>query len=69
MAWAYATLGYEAPQLFHALSLQSERIARDGTHQGIANILWAFAMNDVDPVRQRRGQMMRVRTLELPNYP
>ncbi|KAJ1628382.1 hypothetical protein T492DRAFT_156827 [Pavlovales sp. CCMP2436] len=42
-AWAFATLGTPAPQLFDAIACKSEQRIGEFEPQGLANTAWAFA--------------------------
>jgi len=42
-AWAFATLGVRAPQLFDAITRESEQRIGSFTTQNLANTAWAFA--------------------------
>ena len=43
VAWACATLGYEAPKLFAEIESRSTWLVENGTPQAVANTAWAFA--------------------------
>ncbi|KAJ1631595.1 hypothetical protein T492DRAFT_869646, partial [Pavlovales sp. CCMP2436] len=43
-AWAFATLGMPAPQLFEAIVRESEQRISSFEPQGLANTAWAFAI-------------------------
>eukprot|EP00951_Prasinocladus_malaysianus_P019657 scaffold159417_cov21-Prasinocladus_malaysianus.AAC.1 len=63
MAWAYATLGYNFPQVF-ALARESLRV--DLAHfdaQGLSNTLWALAV--VDELGRPTLSSVRPRLAEL----
>ena len=42
-AWAFATLGFDAPNLFAEIERHSRWLVEEGTPQDVANTAWAFA--------------------------
>mmetsp|Transcript_7086 Transcript_7086/g.24902 ORF Transcript_7086/g.24902 Transcript_7086/m.24902 type:complete len:294 (-) Transcript_7086:58-939(-) len=42
-AWAFSTLGFEAPTLFEAIAAESVKKIKAFTSQNLANTVWAFA--------------------------
>jgi hypothetical protein len=42
-AWAFATLGVQAPALFDAVDKHGDWLVTEGTPQAVANTVWAFA--------------------------
>ena len=43
MAWAYATAGHEAPEMYDALAKASLESINEFNPQNLANMAWAFA--------------------------
>jgi len=50
-AWAYATVGVDAPQLFSAIATAAQRRLGEFNPQSIANTSWAFATAGADAPR------------------
>jgi hypothetical protein len=47
-AWACATLGFEAPNLFAEIDQCSNWLIKEGSPQAVATIAWACAVRLID---------------------
>ncbi|CAE8632317.1 unnamed protein product, partial [Polarella glacialis] len=43
LAWAFAALGYQSPELFRALATRSQSVMHDFNPQDLSNLVWAYS--------------------------